>query len=89
MDGMLLMAANTRTVIVANPHGLHFRVCAAIVETVAAFDAQVTICRGIRKARANSVLELLMLAAQQGTKLILRATGPEADALLDALADLF
>jgi phosphocarrier protein len=78
-----------RIVIVANPHGLHARVCASIVETVDAFNAHATVYRGTQRAEANSILELLMLAASQGTELILRATGPDADALLDALAERF
>jgi phosphocarrier protein len=78
-----------RTVTVANPYGLHFRACAAIVETADGFNATATVSLGMRRAEANSVLDLLMLAAQQGTELILRATGPEADTLLEALAELF
>lgn len=78
-----------RSVIVANPHGLHIRACASIVETVSAFNAHATVCRGVLCAEANSILELLMLTAHQGTELILRATGPDADTLLDALAELF
>ena len=86
---MIAMTSSTmRTVIVANPHGLHFRTCASIVETVDAFNAHATVYRGVLSAEANSILELLMLTAQQGTELILRATGPDADRLLDALAEL-
>jgi phosphocarrier protein len=80
---------NTRVVIVENPRGLHVRACASIVETVDAFNAHATVYCGMMSAEANSILELLMLTAQQGTELILRATGPEADKLLDALAELF
>jgi phosphotransferase system HPr (HPr) family protein len=40
------------------------------------------------RAEANSILELLMLTAQQGTKLILQATGPDAETALDAMAEL-
>ena len=65
------------------------RACASIVETVDAFNGHATVYRGMLRAEANSILELLMLTAQQGTELILRATGPDADTLLDALAELF
>ncbi len=87
----MIATANSRmrTVIVANPHGLHVRACASIVEAVDAFNAHATVYRGMLRAEANSILELLMLTAQQGTELILRATGPDADTLLDALAELF
>ncbi len=66
----MIATANSRmrTVIVANPHGLHVRACASIVETVDAFNAHATVYRGMLRAEANSILELLMLTAQQGTE---------------------
>ena len=79
----------TRAVKVIDPHGLHMRNSALVVQRAASYDARVLVCCGQRKAAATSILELLMLVVQQGEELILKAEGPEADKLLDALVELF
>jgi phosphotransferase system HPr (HPr) family protein len=59
------------------------------VLTVGRHLAKVTIQKGSQLADAASILDLLMLAASQGTELVLSATGPEADDALEAVAGLF
>jgi phosphotransferase system HPr (HPr) family protein len=51
--------------------------------------AKVTIQKGSQFADAAIILDLLMLAASQGTELVLSATGPEAEKALEAVAGLF
>jgi phosphocarrier protein len=80
---------STRTVTVANQHGLHARPCLAIRKTVGDFDAKVTVKFNGQTAGADSVLELLSLAVDQGDQLVLSASGPQADEALDALVRLF
>ena len=79
----------TRTVTVANPHGLHARPCLAISKTVGGFQAEVSVGFDGQTANAASVLELLSLAAGQGQQLVLSARGPQAEEALDALVRLF
>ena len=78
-------AASRRTVFVSNPHGLHCRPCLAIVNTVGEFQATVTVWKGDVTADASSILQLMSLAADQGTELSLTAEGPEAEEVLEAL----
>ena len=79
----------TRTVVVSNSHGLHIRPCSAIVSTVGRHDAKVTVRKGDQTVEATSVLALMSLAAGQGTELVLSATGPQAEEVLEALSHLF
>ena len=44
--------------------------------------------RGDERVDGKSILSILTLAAAQGTELSIEATGQDADAALDALADL-
>jgi phosphocarrier protein len=81
--------ASTRTVTVANLHGLHARPCLAISKTVGGFQADVTVNFDGQTASAASVLELLSLAAGQGDQLVLSARGPQAEEAVDALVRLF
>lgn len=54
-----------------------------------AFPAKIEIVMDRQRADAGDMLQLLSLGAAQGTELTLEATGPEADAALDALSELF
>jgi phosphotransferase system HPr (HPr) family protein len=81
--------AITRTLKVTHQQGLHLRPCSAIVAVVGRHRAQVTIQKGAQSVNAGSVLDLLTLAATQGTELVLTAIGPEAEEALEAVVGLF
>ena len=78
-----------RTVVITNRDGLHARPCSAIVNTVGRYRAKATVQKGNQVVDASSVLDLLTLAATQGTELVISATGPEAAELMEALVRLF
>jgi len=80
---------STRAVTVTNRHGLHARPCLAIVKTVQEYDAQVTIHSNGQVADAASILDLMSLGAAQGTELILSASGPQSEEVMEALTHLF
>ena len=65
--------------------GLHARPARAVVETVADFEATVTVEFGAETARAASLLELTALGAERGDEVAVSATGPDADAATDAV----
>jgi phosphoenolpyruvate-protein phosphotransferase/dihydroxyacetone kinase phosphotransfer subunit len=74
-----------------NPLGLHARPAARVVETVARFDADVSVTNsttGRGPASARSVNALATLGARQGHELLVRASGPRAGEALAALEEL-
>jgi phosphocarrier protein len=73
---------------IINEKGLHARASARFVETVERFDAQATVSRDGLDASGDSIMGLLMLAASKGTCIDVRTSGPEAEALADAIAAL-
>lgn len=82
-----------RKVVIANEKGLHARASARFVKQVEHFEAEVTVRRTDGKGEngavcGTSILDLLMLAADPGTELIISAKGREAAASLDALEAL-
>lgn len=77
-----------RDVQVVNRNGLHARPAAEIVKAAARFKSDITIRRDDMEVNGKSIMGVLMLAAEQGSWLRLAATGVDADAALDALADL-
>ena len=75
-------------VTITNQRGLHARAAAKFVKLAAAFRAEVEVRKGDATVNGQSIMGLMMLAAGPGTPLRLIATGPEAQAVIDALADL-
>ncbi len=80
---------STRAVTVTNPHGLHARPANVIIKTVRKYDAQVTIQNGSQVADATSIFDVMLLAATQGTELLLSAKGRQAKEAIEALAQQF
>ncbi|MCE2941894.1 MAG: HPr family phosphocarrier protein [Gemmatimonadota bacterium] len=74
-----------RTIVVKNRSGIHARPAAELVKTAARFSAEITITRDDMEVNGKSIMGVMMLAAEQGAALLLRARGPDAEAALDAL----
>lgn len=77
-----------RTLQIVNEKGLHARASAKLVEVVEGFDATAEVLRDGLSASGDSIMGLLMLAASKGTSIDVETTGPDAEALADALEAL-
>ncbi len=77
-----------RTLKIVNEKGLHARASARLVEVVEGFDASAEVLRDGLSVSGDSIMGLLMLAASMGTTIDVQTTGPDADALADALEAL-
>ncbi len=77
-----------RSVQVLNKNGLHARPAAEIVRAAARFKSDITIVRDDLEVNGKSIMGVMMLAAECGCALTLRASGPDEDAALGAIADL-
>ncbi|MDX1975637.1 MAG: HPr family phosphocarrier protein [Rickettsiales bacterium] len=77
------------TVEIINKKGLHARAAAKFVKVVAGCDAQVRVTKiGGDTVPGGSILGLMMLGAEAGTKLTLIAEGMQAAEVLEALRTL-
>jgi phosphocarrier protein len=77
-----------RSVQIVNKHGLHARPAAEMVKSASRFKSDITISRDDLEVNGKSIMGVMMLAAEHGATITLRATGPDADDALDALASL-
>lgn len=73
---------------IINEKGLHARASAKMVEVVEAFDATAEVSKDGLSASADSIMGLLMLAAARGSTIDVQTSGPDADALAEALTAL-
>ncbi len=77
------------TVDVKNRLGLHLRAASSLAQVVGRFTSQITIARGKNQVNARSVTGLMMLGAEKGVKLKVRAEGDDAREALKAIQTLF
>ncbi len=77
-----------KTVVITNPQGFHMRPMAAFAQLASRFDSSVKVSREGQSVNGKSILDLMLLAAAQGTELTLEVAGPDASDALDALVNL-
>ena len=77
-----------RAVQVVNANGIHARPAAEIVKVAGRFRADITIVRDDLEVNAKSIMGVMMLAAECGATVRIRADGDDADGAIDALSTL-
>jgi len=77
-----------RTVLIVNKAGLHARPAAEIVKMAAKYASDITVSREELEVNGKSIMGVMMLAAECGSTLQLKAEGPDAKEALDALEQL-
>ena len=73
---------------VVNQDGLHARPAAQIVRLAASFKADVELSKDGMDVNGKSIMGVMMLAAECGSNICIRATGADAEQAVDALAAL-
>jgi phosphocarrier protein len=77
-----------RTVKIANRQGLHARPAAEFVKLAKSFEAEILATKEELEVNGKSILGLMMLAAECGSELTIRADGDDADAAVERLCAL-
>jgi len=85
---MTIDGHSEREVEIVNRAGMHARPAAAFVKIAGRFNAEITVEKDGLEVNGKSIMGVLMLAAEKGSRLRLVASGADAAAALDALADL-
>ena len=78
----------TQEVEISNSLGLHARPAMQLVDLANRFDAHLQIAKGKLLVDAKSIMQVMTLAATQGTMLTISATGADASQAIDAMAKL-
>jgi phosphocarrier protein HPr len=77
-----------RAVEVVNEAGIHARPAAEIVKAAAKFKSEIVIIKDDLEVNAKSIMGVMMLAAECGATVVIRAEGDDADPAINALANL-
>jgi phosphocarrier protein len=75
-----------RRVTILNEKGLHVRPASALAQAASKFRARITVTKDGTTVDAKFAMQLLMLAAEPGAALVIRADGEDEQAAVDALA---
>lgn len=78
-----------REVVIRNRAGLHTRPAASLVKTAAKFASDFSIFKDGMEINGKSIIGVMTLAAEQGSRLLLQFTGEDEREAADAVTSLF
>lgn len=79
----------SREVVVINAAGLHARPADLLAREARKWQSRIELVNDAQRVDGKSILDVLTLAAEAGTRLLVEATGPDAREALDAIGSLF
>lgn len=77
-----------RECVIVNQEGLHARPAARIVRLASSFTSDIELSKDGLDVNGKSIMGVMMLAAECGSSIIIRANGPDAEEAVQALAAL-
>ena len=77
-----------RQATIVNQEGLHARPAARIVRLASTFASDIELVKDGLDVNGKSIMGVMMLAAECGSSIIIRAKGPDAEQAVQALAAL-
>jgi phosphocarrier protein len=77
-----------KTVTIANVYGLHARPAAEFVKLAGTFESDILVSKDGLEVNGKSIMGVMMLAAEKGSTIEIKARGIDAKPAVDALAAL-
>lgn len=78
----------TEDILIINRLGLHARAAASFVKQASAFESEVELSFRDQVVNGKSIMGIMMLAASQGSELILKVSGSDEAEAREALVNL-
>ena len=75
-------------VTIANKFGLHARPAAEFVKLANRYSSEVWVRKDDVEVSGKSIMGVMMLAAEHGSTIVIRAAGDDSDAAVEALQSL-
>jgi len=77
-----------KDIVIENKTGLHARPAALFVQIANKFDSDIMIIKDDQEVNGKSIMGILMLAAEKGSKITIVATGEDAQKAMEELVHL-
>ncbi|PMP90145.1 MAG: HPr family phosphocarrier protein [Caldisphaera sp.] len=75
-------------VVLENKDGLHARPAALLVQEASKYKSDIYLNKDGNKANAKSIIEVMSLGAEQGSKIEIEVNGDDAEEAMNHLIDL-
>lgn len=82
------MALIKKNLTIKNKQGLHARPAALFVQTANKFDSRITLRRGEEEVNGKSIMGILMLGAESGSKVVIEVEGDDAQLAMAELVKI-
>lgn len=74
---------------VTNTLGIHARPATLLVQSASRFECDIFLSKGdVSRINGKSIMGVMMLAAEQGAEVLVEAEGSDAEAAVEAIAEL-
>lgn len=77
-----------KNVTIINKLGLHARAAAKLIGVTGKFGCDIKITKNGKTVDAKSIMAIMMLAASQGTDLLIQTDGDDESAAMDAVIEI-
>jgi len=77
-----------KQIIINNKLGLHARAAAKFVTLASSFSSAIDITKDHQTVNGKSIMGVMMLAAEEGSTIVVRADGPDEEQAITVLAEL-
>ncbi|HWB42626.1 MAG TPA: HPr family phosphocarrier protein [Gemmatimonadales bacterium] len=77
-----------REATIVNQEGLHARPAAKIVRLASSFSSDIELFKDGLAVNGKSIMGVMMLAAECGSSIMVRADGPDAEQAVEAITQL-
>ena len=77
-----------RQALIVNPLGLHARPAAQLVRLASTFASDIMFAKDSMEVTGKSIMGVMMLAAECGSSITIRASGADAELAVQALLEL-
>ena len=77
-----------KKIVIKNKLGLHARPAAMFVQIANKYDCDISVKRGNSVINGKSIMGILTLAAHRGSKILIKAEGPDSEAAMNELEKL-
>ena len=88
MNDMAGNENSERTVTIKNELGMHARAATKFVQLAGKYPCEITVSKDGHEVNGKSIMGVLMLVASKGSVITIRCRGSNAEAAVDALAQL-
>jgi phosphocarrier protein HPr len=75
----------TKDIVIKSKQGLHARPAALFVQIANKFDSDISIIKDGEEVNGKSIMGILMLAAEKGARICLKAAGSDAENAIEEL----